>query len=411
MQIYGQLSLFKIVRFLFPFAISFVMLISCVNAPINIITSVKSGPNVPNGLVAGEPTNIMITLRAPAQSNPILAMNPAYFGYQIPAGGRMEVELGGSFIRNGTDNPATEFVPTDSNETIILGTGLAKNYIVAAKGNGVQHGNYGIQDNTANVIKIVPLGGVKTTGLENARANQIGVKSIYLQPNANGDRTPFTNGSVDSIGTVMVRIFNAQKTVIKTGEYNVKFVSPASVVGPQIMLNNDNFATPLQTSAETVSTELVESTDFQQTEPSSALLSKLPSRPLSTNAPYALQFLMTDSVLKQPDSYAPMMGIPGVGYKINTTDRSKAKLYKDINLDGILDAADPEFGSISITGPVRAKLLALPNAQLTVADDGVTGANGSILRIGAELGFAVGLYKVRVKLNSGAEAVSHIVAR
>lgn len=383
---------------------------ACVNKPVNIITGVTSSPLVSNGLIAGAPTNIAIQLSSPAQRNPALALNPAYIGHQIPAGGRLEIELGGTFIRNGTGTSSQPFVDVNSNATVVLGTGLEKNYIVANKGLGVQHGNYSIVDNGANIIKITPLAGTKANGLENPRANQIGIKTIYLQPNATGNLAPYNNGPVDTQGTVTVRIFNALKNVIKEGSFTVKF-SNAATSSPHIRLNNDGHITLRQTDITTISTELVESLDFQTVEPSSALLTKVASSPLSTNAPYALQFLIIDAANKQPDPFAPMKGIEGIGYKVITTDRSRARLYRDTNFDGIVDNLDTQIGTIAITGPAASKIIEFNNPTLTLSDDGVTGANGSVLRVGAEIGFKVGTYKVRVNLTNGGEATSHIIAR
>src|SRR5210317_2124122 len=69
---------------------------------INIVRAIVSPPVVSNGTIAGEPTEVIGVL-AVKDAPPNLAMDPEYFGYQIPAGGRLEVELGGTFERNGVD--------------------------------------------------------------------------------------------------------------------------------------------------------------------------------------------------------------------------------------------------------------------------------------------------------------------
>jgi hypothetical protein len=74
---------------------------------------VISAPPDPKGLVADQPIGINILLNAPGVADRYAA-DPYHFGHQIPAGGRMEVELGGAYLRNGVDNDA-EFVPINSN--------------------------------------------------------------------------------------------------------------------------------------------------------------------------------------------------------------------------------------------------------------------------------------------------------
>ncbi|WP_132974294.1 hypothetical protein [Thiogranum longum] len=95
----------------------------------NIITAIVAPPVVGNGTIAGEPTEIIAVLNAPGALDS-QALNPVNFGHQIPAGGRMEVEIGGTFQRNGVDN-TKEFVPVNSNAFFVLVTGLPQMPVTA----------------------------------------------------------------------------------------------------------------------------------------------------------------------------------------------------------------------------------------------------------------------------------------
>jgi len=66
----------------------------------NIARAIVGPPVVSNGLIAGESTELTGVLVV-EDVMPSLAMDPENKGFQIPAGGHMEVELGGSFERNG----------------------------------------------------------------------------------------------------------------------------------------------------------------------------------------------------------------------------------------------------------------------------------------------------------------------
>lgn len=61
------------------------------------MTAIVSAPVVTNGIVAGEPTEFNLLLNAPG-TDVETAFDPGEFGHQIPAGGRMEVELSGAII-------------------------------------------------------------------------------------------------------------------------------------------------------------------------------------------------------------------------------------------------------------------------------------------------------------------------
>lgn len=384
-------------------SLSLTGLISC-QSP-NIITEVVGAPTVAGGLVGGQATNINIMFAKGA------ALDPNVRGLQIPAGGHMEIEMVRGFARTGPelDDPSREFVKIDSNATVVLGTGLPQNPIVATDGTGVQHGNYTIGGNDNHVIKITPVGGTGPNGLKNLRATDIGVKSIHIRPN--GNRPPFINGPVGAEGVVDVRIFSSAKKVIKSGSYTVTFEAPPT--GPVIYKNNEGYTTPLQTSPNTTSTLAVESVDFQHVPPSASLNLRDQIVPMDPQGLYALQFILFDA--NQPDDFIPMKGIPGVGYWRD--DQSKivhtATLYQDTTgvVGAVPDPTDTAIGTVTVKGPRGStpKIVPFFSPVLTVSGDGITGAHGSTLRIGVEVGYQPGPYYVTVDLDNGGSATSVII--
>jgi len=120
----------------------------------NIITAVVSAPVVANGLLAGHPTEFNILLNAGEMPSG-QALDAHNFGHQIPAGGWLELELSGAFIRNNNASGDPMVSPILANRNIILTTG-PQSPIVAGAGAGVQHGNWRVEDDSANLIKIIP---------------------------------------------------------------------------------------------------------------------------------------------------------------------------------------------------------------------------------------------------------------
>lgn len=385
--------------------VSLLTLISCVNPNSGLIMDVVTSPVVSNGLVAGEPTDINILLTSKNTPNS-LAFDWTKFGRQIPSGGRMEVEFEGTFERNGVDN-TQPYVDVNNNQTFILGTGHPQNPIVESNGTGVQHGNYIVKDLGYKVISVIPNGGINTNGLANTRASQLGMKVIHVRPNTTGNLAPFRNGPAGTIGIVKVSIMDAADRVVASGLHRVEFL-PKTETGPHIAINNEGFATLLQSSPNTTTVELVESIDFQHVPPSSALLNRVPTKPLGQGAPYALQFILIDAPSTQPDSFMPMKGIAGVGYLPDTASQSRAKIMKDTNLNGGIEEGDSEIGIVTITGPAPAKILSF-NSSLTTSGDGITGPNGSILKLPVQVGSKKGVYKVKATLYGGSTSIATII--
>ncbi|MHB1241518.1 MAG: hypothetical protein ACYC18_13620 [Gammaproteobacteria bacterium] len=378
------------------------------DATANIATALVSAPVVSNGIVAGAPTEINLFLNAPGIPNR-LAFDATHFGHQIPAGGWMEVKLGGSFQRNGVDN-GLPFVPINSNAFFILTTGHPQDPIVAAAGAGVQHGNYLIMDSGNKVIKIVPNGGNGENGLENARADQIGFKVIHVRPGGNGSGpAPFTNGPAGSTGTVTVRIYDSKGEQVEYGKRAVEFMAS---VGRQVFVTNDGLVTGNQGSPASTTAELVESTNFQHVAPGSMLVHTAKAVPFSAGAPYAPRFLLFEAAALQPNPFIPQRGIAGVGYIVDAHHPWRARLVQDSNGNGKADAGDQVIGRIVFKGPggsSRGQIL--PSDVLTTSGDGVTGANGSVLSVPVQMGSHRGVYQVKVSLNRGGKAVNTIIVQ
>ena len=316
----------------------------------NIVTALIAAPEVANGIVAGEPTEIITVLNA-LGVNDKLALDPENFGHQIPAGGYVEVTLGGTFERNGVDN-GKSFVPIASNAYIAIETGLPQNPIAAPAGAGVQHGNYTIIDNGDKMITVMPNGGSGDNGLEQARANVIGFKAVHIRPrpNTNVGPAPFTNGAAGTTGSVEITIYNASGDVVEQGFGWVIFpVSVGRTVGP----TNVGLATGGQNSPATTTAELVESVNFQHIAPNTVLSNA--ERPsggsFSGGAPYAPRFLMFEELAMQPDSYIPFKGINKVGYVVDEDKPWKAVIVEDTNDNGTPDNDDDKIGNIKIKDP------------------------------------------------------------
>jgi len=373
----------------------------------NLISRIVSAPVVTNGLVAGEPTEINALLRL-RDVNRRFAADPQYVGHQIPAGGRLEFELGGSFERNGVDNDKT-FTAITNNAFFIIVTGLPQNPIVMSAGEGGQHGNYSIEDNGSKIISIVPNGGSGANGLEQARANGIGIKVVHLRPmpNTNAGPSAFTNGGAGTRGTVAIRIYDADGDIIESGFSSVRF--PLSV-GRQVSVTNAGLATGGQGSPNTITAELVESVNFQHVMPNTSLINISRSGAFSDSAPYAPRFLLFEALAMQPDSFIPFKGIANVAYLVNEDKPSRARLVEDTNNNGMADAEDRPIGKIRIKGPSRgSRGMILPGGALTISGNGIDGPNGSVLNVPVKVGSERGAYKVTVSLDNGNKSTTTII--
>ncbi|MEZ4861697.1 MAG: hypothetical protein R3C14_10330 [Caldilineaceae bacterium] len=375
----------------------------------NIVLSIVSAPTVSNGLVADQPTSINVLLTAPTTEDRY-ASDPAHFGHQIPAGGWLEVEFGGTFIRNGVDNDQ-EFVPINANAHLILLTGNPQNIIAAVAGVGTQHGSYTIEDNGAKTLTVRPNGGEGENGLEGQRAQVIGLKTIYVAPklNSNVGPAPFQNGAAGTEGTVAVRIYGANGTLREQGEAAVTF--PATV-GRQVFTTNFGLFNPLLFSAD-VNAELVEATNFQHVAPGTQLTNTVLGETFTASAPYAPRFLLVEAMDAQPDPYYPMLGIANVGLVVDADNPARASLVQDTNEDGVLGESDETIGEATISGPNAespGQILASADAPLTDGGNGVDLPAGGILNVPVALGSSTGIYTVTVTLSNGSEATIFLVA-
>jgi len=372
----------------------------------NIVRAIVSPPVVSNGIIAGEPTEVIGVL-AVEDVSPALAMDPENKGFKIPAGGRMEVELGGTFERNGVDN-AKAFRAINSNANFILVTGLPQMPITAPAGDGVQHGNYTISDDGNKIITVTPNGGKGKNGIEGERAKKIGIKVVHIRPQPNTDETTsaFTNGPAGTIGTMAVRIYKANGKIDEKGSASVIF--PASV-GQVIGATNVGLATGGQGSPTTVTAERVESVNFQHVPTGTVLTNTVKGTSFSAGAPYAPRFLIFDKLANQPDSFIPQKGIAAVGY-IQSDDPTHVHMVQDTNLNGVPDAGDTIIGHTTISGPAGSNPEILFSDALTTSGDGVSGPNGSVYNVAVRIGDVEGAYRITAILEAGNAAVTTIIA-
>lgn len=376
----------------------------------NIVVAVVSAPVDANGIMAGEPSGLNIFLSARG-TDAVHFGDPRHFGHQIPAGGWMEIELGGTFERNGLDNDA-EFVEMDGNSYLIMLAGLPQNPIVAAAGEGAQHGNYTVSDDGTHTIIVTPNGGEGANGVEGSRANEVGIKTLHILPKLGSATGPaaFTNGPADTEGTVAVRIYDADGELVESGHGSVTF--PASP-GRQVAGVNFGFGTPGNPfMPDTVEPENITGSNYQVVAPGTQMVNTQRGESFAAGAPYALRFMIFEAQELQPDSFGPFMGIPGVGLVVDEEDASTAWLVQDSNEDGVLDDTDESIGSVSITGPdgVPAGSILSPEGwPLTTSGDGVEGANGSFLNVPVQVGDMLGYYEVTVSLDGGGSATLFVV--
>lgn len=346
----------------------------------NIVTDVVSAPVVGNGIVAGEPTEFNIFLSSD-EARKQLAFDAGFFGHLIPAGGRMEVELGGDF------QPNPQFIgPLQANANIILTTGHPQNPIVATAGTGVQHGNWAAALN-GRIITITPQGGSGANGLENARAEQIGFKVIHLRPGAPRDLTgtPFLNGGPGEVGKIKVRIYDADGDIVERGRGNVVF---RASVGRQVHVTNVGLATPAQGSSATVSAALVESSNFQHVAAGSLLTGTTMG-----DVPYAPRFLLFEALGATGVSFIPMPGIPDVTCTVDHNNPRRAVLMQ----------GETKIGKAVLHGPAPSPAGGILGGCQTIAPGN---NNGTVLTIPIQVGNHSGAYRLNVELYGGGEATN-----
>ncbi len=376
----------------------------------NIVIGVVGAPPAANGIVGGEPTAINVFLNAKGVDAAYFG-DPRFFGHQIPAGGHMEIELGGTFERNGVDNDR-EFVPIDSNFYLILLAGNAQNAISEAAGEGVQHGNYTISDDGAHTILVTPNGGEGENGLEGERAAQIGLKTLHILARRGSPEgpAPWTNGPAGSEGTVAVRIYDADGSLIESGSGTVTFTGPERRHVAAVNFGLTDPGNPFI--SKSVHKDVYAASAYQIVAPHTQLINTQRGETFAAGAPYALRFMIMEAQEKQPDSFPPFMGIPGVGIVVDEENPSSARLVQDTNGDGMLDASDEPIGSATITGPngeTDGRILAPDGWPLTTSGDGVEGPNGSILNVPVEVGRTAGYYAVTVSLDGGESATIYVI--
>lgn len=369
----------------------------------NIVAAIISAPVVTNGIVADEPTEFNIILNASGVGQEF-ALDPNVFGFQIPAGGRMEVELGEAFTRNTRINPDTgleELVPINPNANIILTTG-PQNPIIFQSGDTVARGNWSVSDDGANTITVTPNGGNGNNGLENARAKEIGVKVIHVRPGPSPrskDNAPYINGGPGEVGTISVRIYDKRGKLRGAGFGDVVF-KPR--VGRQIHNTNEGLRTRPGGSPDA---ETIENVDFQRVKPNTALTNTEKTEPFSVGFPYAPRFLMFEEL--DPNvrgnftdaSFIPQVGIDNVTYEVNSKKPWTAKLVQMIGTE------TETIGAIVIRGPTKSSRgMILPSPGLITV-----GGNGSFLSVSVQVGRKKGVYTVTVTLLEGGQATNHII--
>lgn len=353
----------------------------------NIIVEVINAPVVSNGLVADAPTEFNAILNAPDADDQNFALDPAKFGHQIPAGGRMEIQLTGAFIINaGLELDPSGFL---TNGHVILTTG-PQNPIHGNAGDSVQLGNW-TATLTPNVpsgghlITITPDGGKGKNGLEGDRAKEIGVKVAHVRPRAG--IAPFTNGPAGSVGTIAVRIYDAGGKLKEAGVGDVMFRSKDDV-GPQVAITNNGVRTG-GAGAPQPTMEVNENTNFQRVVVNTALVNtaRLSGTSFfSESTPYAPRFILFQAAAAgEPNN----VGIVA-SYVVDSARPWLATLSD----------AGGQIGTITINGPSegsRGNLMADP------------GTSNNILSVPVQVGAEEGIYTVTVRLLGGNESVNTII--
>lgn len=363
----------------------------------NIVTRVINAPVAANGIIAGAPSEFQIWLNAPESPSEELDADPTFFGHQIPAGGQMEVQLGGAFIANPewTGNLNALF------HCAIL-TGHQHNPIVpVASDVGTQHGNWelltlGDQLNFA----FKPLGGNGKNGLEGDRAKKIGVKLIHCRPDprpftaGTPNKTPWISGSAGSVGTVQVRIVDSTGKILEQGHGSVVF---RENLGRVIGLNNLGIAREKLFDADVFNDE-IESMNFQHVPPGSELT--LTNRialdvPFFSQGYYALRFMLMEKIdAVEQDEFFPFSLVSDVTYEIDPATPWKATLLENNTVVGAIVLKGPDEND-------QGELLPSPGSTTTTPT--------SRLIVPVRVGNASGIYTVAVTLLGGNIETAHII--
>lgn len=387
------------------------------NAVKKIHMKIVSAPVVPNGILAGQPTEFNILLRRQGVPHDE-AMDIDTFGLQIPAGGRMEVELGGSFI------PNPDFVETNPDvplfkpaRNIILTTGPQNP--VKPNTEEVSGGFWGVsydQLTKPHVVSVFPrciadmdcqnLDAAHPGGLNGTRARALGFKIIHLRPNDRAprhDTTPFYNGPVGSTGLVNVRLYGEDDVVVAAGSASIVF---RRRVGPQVYLTN---------AATRDDNSPISLTNFQHVLPDTLMEgTSIPAGgAFADGLPYAPQFLLFErfkqSNIPSPhdresvpmagsESYLPFRGIEGITVVPSSRHPRVAHLLR---------YGTKKVGYVVMVGPKRKSgAMILENNVPTSASDE---ANGSRLFVPVRAGHIPGHYRVIVHLYGGGTAINTIV--
>ncbi|MCZ6534061.1 MAG: hypothetical protein O7A08_14000, partial [SAR324 cluster bacterium] len=189
-----------------------------------IVSDVVSSPLSAAGTVRGAHTGLNVYLQSPAAEG-LDFMDPAVVGYGIPAGGRVEIELAGGFIRD----PGVKL----TQKAIMVVTGAPQQGMPGKKvGYAVSQGG---NSNTYAITPTKP-GGLMAEqlmspapGAAGDPIRQRGIKVFHIGFLA----SPFKNGA--DRGTVRVRFYDGNNKVIREGEGSIRFLPDAV---PQIFPNN-----------------------------------------------------------------------------------------------------------------------------------------------------------------------------
>lgn len=356
-----------------------------------------SAPVVSNGVVASEPSEFNLLIRRDG-TDLVTAMDADVKGPQIPAGGKMQVELSG-FVVN--QDLGTFF----KGRNVILTTGPQNP--IKPNTELVSGGNWNASFDTSGinpVITITPNGGSGANGLAGTRAAALGFKVVHVRPdsrNRSHSGTPLYNGLPGRVGTIYVRVYNSSSTVVAAGSTSFRFLPR---IGQQVHLSN----------ARTRDDNSVNSnTNFQHVAINTIMDGTIiPSGgSFADGAPYAPQFMIFDDFgvhdqnqyptgndrpTAGDESFINFPGIDGVTVVPSTGDPGMAQLMQY----GVVNV-----GSVVMKGPTKdSGGEVLTNAVATTAID-----NGSILYVPVKVGTVTGLYTVTVYMNGGGSASNTIV--
>jgi len=192
-----------------------------------IVAKIVSSPLTAVSTVQGARLSINVYLQNKIAPG-IAFMDPAVIGYGIPAGGRIEVELGGGFKRD----PAIQLNATG----IILVTGAPQQGLPSKKL------GYTVLEASGNTFAIEPIapGGIRaqdmispTPGASRDPIRQRGIKVFHIGLRAR----PFINKG--KRGTVEVWFVDANGKIIERGRGEIAFLeSPIPQIYPTNLMDN-----------------------------------------------------------------------------------------------------------------------------------------------------------------------------